>query len=87
MGLKIFLGSPCYEWMEPELVGLLIASMDALRHRGHEVLDWGFVKGTLPHFARNTLATEAMSEGYATRVRATRHDIRVALPSQRVAGT
>ncbi len=39
MGLKIFLGSPCYDTMEPEFVGSLIASMDMLRDRGHEVLD------------------------------------------------
>jgi hypothetical protein len=45
--------------MEPEFVGSLIASMDALRERGHEVLEWGFVRGTLPHFSRNTLAAEA----------------------------
>lgn len=62
MGLKIFLGSPCYDAMEPEFVGSLIASMDALHNRGHEVLDWGYIKGTLPHFARNALAAEAMSE-------------------------
>ncbi len=59
MGLKIFLGSPCYDSMEPEFVGSLIASMDMLRDRGHEVLDWGFVRGPLPHFARNSLAAEA----------------------------
>ena len=52
MGLKIFLGSPCYDAMEPEFVGSLIASMDALHNRGHELCDWGYVKGTLPHFAR-----------------------------------
>jgi hypothetical protein len=62
MGLKVFLGSPCYDTMEPEFVGSLIASMDMLRERGHEVLDWGFVRGTLPHFARNSLVAEAMSE-------------------------
>lgn len=62
MGLKIFLGSPCYDSMEPEFVGSLIASMDMLRERGHELCDWGYVKGTLPHFARNALAAEAMSE-------------------------
>lgn len=62
MELKIFLGSPCYDTMEPEFVGSLIASIDALRARGHEVLDWGYVKGTLPHFARNTLVAEAMTE-------------------------
>ena len=62
MGLKIFLGSPCYDTMEPEFVGSLIASMDMLHDRGHELCDWGFVKGTLPHFSRNTLAAEAMSE-------------------------
>src|SRR5580700_11610135 len=62
MGLRIFLGSPCYDAMEPEFVGSLIASMDALYDRGHEVLDWGFIKGTLPHFARNNLVAEAMSE-------------------------
>lgn len=62
MGLRIFLGSPCYDTMEPEFVGSLIASMDMLRERGHEVLDWGFVKGTLPHFSRNSLVAEAMSE-------------------------
>jgi len=61
MALKIFLGSPCYDMMEPEFVGSLIASMDALRERGHELCDWGYVKG-LPHFARNTLAAEAMGE-------------------------
>jgi hypothetical protein len=62
MGLKIFLGSPCYDSMEPEFVGSLIASMDMLHDRGHELCDWGFVKGTLPHFSRNALAAEAMSE-------------------------
>jgi hypothetical protein len=62
MTLKVFLGSPCYDEMEPEFVGSLIASMDALRERGHELCDWGYVKGTLPHFARNSLAAEAMSE-------------------------
>jgi len=62
MGLRIFLGSPCYDTMEPEFVGSLIASMDMLRERGHEVCDWGFVRGTLPHFARNSLAAEALSE-------------------------
>jgi hypothetical protein len=62
MGLKIFLGSPCYDTMEPEFVGSLIASMDALHNRGHELCDWGYAKGTLPHFARNALAAEAMSE-------------------------
>ena len=62
MGLKIFLGSPCYDSMEPEFVGSLIASMDALRARGHDLCDWGYVRGTLPHFARNALAAEAMSE-------------------------
>jgi len=60
--MKIFLGSPCYDSMEPEFVGSLIATMNALREREHEVLDWGFVRGTLPHFSRNTLAAETMSE-------------------------
>jgi hypothetical protein len=62
MGLRVFLGSPCYDSIEPEFVGSLIASMDMLRERGHEVLDWGFIRGTLPHFSRNLLAAEAMSE-------------------------
>jgi hypothetical protein len=62
MGLKVFLGSPVYDAMEPEFVGSLLASMDALRERGHEICDWGYVKGTLPHFARNAIAAEAMSE-------------------------
>jgi hypothetical protein len=62
MGLRIFLGSPCYDTMEPEFVGSLLASMDMLRERGHELCDWGFVRGTLPHFARNSLAAEAMNE-------------------------
>ena len=62
MGLKIFLGSPCYDSMEPEFVGSLIATMDMLHDRGHELCDWGYVRGTLPHFSRNTLAAEAMSE-------------------------
>lgn len=62
MGLRVFLGSPCYDSMEPEFVGSLIASMDALRERGHELCDWGYVRGTLPHFARNALAAEAMGE-------------------------
>lgn len=61
--MKIFLGSPCYDSMEPEFVGSLIATMDALHDRGHELCDWGYVRGTLPHFARNTLAAEAVSEG------------------------
>ena len=60
--MRIFLGSPCYDTMEPEFVGSLIASMDMLHDRGHELCDWGFVKGTLPHFSRNALAAEAMSE-------------------------
>ena len=60
--MKIFLGSPCYDTMEPEFVGSLIATMDMLRDRGHELCDWGFVKGTLPHFSRNSLVAEAMSE-------------------------
>lgn len=60
--MRVFLASPCYDSMEPEFVGSLIATMDMLRDRGHEVLDWGYVKGTLPHFSRNTLAAEAMSE-------------------------
>jgi len=63
MTLKIFIGSPCYDSMEPEFVGSLLASMDALHDRGHELCDWGYVRGTLPHFARNTLAFEALSEG------------------------
>ncbi len=54
MGLRVFLGSPCYDSMELEFVGSLIASMDMLRERGHELCDWGYVKGTLPHFARNS---------------------------------
>jgi hypothetical protein len=62
MGLKIFLGSPCYDEMEPEFVGSLIASIDMLRDRGYEVCDWGYVKSTLPHFSRNSLAAEAMNE-------------------------
>lgn len=62
MRLKVFLGSPCFDMMEPEFVGSLIASMDALRDRGHELCDWGYIKGSLPHFARNSLAAEAMSE-------------------------
>jgi hypothetical protein len=62
MTLKIFLGSPCYDTMEPEFVGSLIASMDMLHDRGHEVLDWGYIKGTLPHFSRNSLAIQAISE-------------------------
>jgi hypothetical protein len=62
MGLKIFLGSPVYDAMEPEFVGSLIATMDALRDRGHELCDWGFVRGTLPHFSRNSLVAEAMGE-------------------------
>jgi|HubBroStandDraft_2_1064218.scaffolds.fasta_scaffold03524_10 hypothetical protein len=63
MTLKIFIGSPCYDSMEPEFVGSLIATMDALHDRGHELCDWGYIRGTLPHFARNALAAEAMSEG------------------------
>jgi hypothetical protein len=62
MVLKIFIGSPCYDTMEPEFVGSLIATMDALRERGHELCDWGFVRGTIPHYARNSLAAEAMDE-------------------------
>ena len=62
MRLKVFLGSPCYDAMEPEFVGSLLASMDMLRERGHELCDWGFVRGTLPHFSRNSLVAEAMNE-------------------------
>jgi hypothetical protein len=63
VALKIFIASPCYDSMEPEFVGSLLASMDALRERGHELCDWGYVKGTLPHFARNAIAAEAVDEG------------------------
>jgi hypothetical protein len=49
--------------MEPEFVGSLIATMDMLHDGEHEVLDWGFVRSTLPHFSRNALAAEAIDEG------------------------
>jgi hypothetical protein len=43
--------------MEPEFVGSLIASMDALRARGHELCEWGYVKNT---FVRTTVACCAL---------------------------
>jgi hypothetical protein len=62
LSMRVFLASPCYDAMEPEFVGSLLATLDLLRERGHEA-EWGFIKGTLVHKARNTLADEVLSDG------------------------